>query len=133
MFSDVIGCLSIAAGDTNATKISDSPETYEVSIPFWFEGQSIHGEWVRQKRSLYVKVAAKEDKAGWKVAGYEFRNEQSLTLLQQLFSFLSWGLISPLLGLLLAQDFIGIVAGRRRLTFLILAMLNLLVLAYLSR
>src|ERR1700682_50639 len=88
----------IAAGDTDATKVSDSPETYEVIIPFWCEGQSINGEKIKLQRNFYVKVVEMEDKAGWKVVGYEFRNDQPLTLLRQLLSFFGWGLISPLLG-----------------------------------
>ena len=122
----------IAAGDTNATKVSDSPETYEVIIPFWCEGQSINGDWIRLKRDFHVKVEAMEDRAGWKVADPEFRNDQPLTLLQQLRSFLGWGLISPLLALFLVQDFMSFGGGRGSLSFFILAILNLLVLAYLS-
>ena len=58
----------IAAGSTEVKKVADSPETYEVMIPFWVEGKR-HEEAIKLSRRLYLLLRASEGE--WWVYDYE--------------------------------------------------------------
>jgi len=92
----VMGVFRITlAGPTETSEIADSPETKEVIIPLWVEGQGLNGEPLKRSRKLCVTVVKGEGESGWKVQGHEFRNDQPLAFWQQLVRWLIGASFAP--------------------------------------
>lgn len=86
------------AGSATAERLNNEDPTaqcvaYEVTIPFWCKGTSLRGDTLKLQRQLSVKVRKLDGDGGWEVAGYQFKQDQSLTLEHQVLAWLGWSLL----------------------------------------
>jgi hypothetical protein len=84
--------LGVGAGSAKYDKLSDSPLTYEVTMPFWCEGRTMQGDPIKLSRKLHVKVARAEAGAPWQVQDYDLRGTEPMTFWWQLLMYL-WDIL----------------------------------------
>ena len=107
--------LAVPAGGDEINKIADSPETYEVVMPFWSSGKNQSGQTARQKREMKLKLIAAPGGTGWKVENRSFSEAQPLNFAVQGGMWLLNALFSPLwLG-----GFFGLITWSRKVMLIV--------------
>lgn len=98
----------MGAGNTEVVTRADSPDTYEVLIPFWCRGVTAHGDSVRRKGAFSALISIAGGKPA--VQKGELQPFEPLSSWRQFFAYGGWGLLFGA-SLALVSRFFGLFAG----------------------
>ena len=124
--------FGIMAGGKPAVAIRvDSPDTYDVTVPYWCAGITPEGDSVKRKGGVVVGVHRKGDGAGWEVLKSEFRDQSPLSFWRQLFAYLGWVALAGLL-LTFAAALLSAMSGSEKTPHVISALATVFVCWYVA-
>lgn len=88
---------------------SPQPFTYQTKYTCWLNGKSPSGDPVSISREIVAIIAP--NGPGWKIQSYEFRNERALTIGAQIFAWLLWSYVWPIIMLFLLTSVVFYYTG----------------------
>ena len=121
----------MAGGKPEVAIRVDSPDTYDVTIPFWCAGITPEGDSVKRKGSVVVRAHRKSDGAGWEVLQSEFREQSPLSFWRQFFAYLGWVGLAGLL-LTIAAALLSAMSGSEKTPHVISALATVFVCWYVA-
>lgn len=86
--------ILLPVNQPSTNKVAESPQTYDITFPYWMYGTQTDRQQVNVKGSVTVKVV--ESSNGWVVQGYVFDPQSPLSFFEQLGAWLLWSALSPL-------------------------------------